>query len=223
VADVKESGSGTGRARWKQNPEAVKENILRVAEEVFAEHGLSGARVAEIAARTETSKRMIYYYFGDKQGLYRSTLEEAYHRVRSGEEELHLDGFDPLEAMRRLVEFTFDHHRRNPHFVRLVMIENVHNAEYLSASTSIAELNRGAISQLERIIERGKKEGLFKSDLDPLAVHWHISALSFFNLSNQSTFGRVFGERLFDEAHQVKLRSQAVESVLAIVTAHHSR
>lgn len=207
------------RARWKQNPEAVKANILRVAGEVFAKQGLSGARVDEIAARTETSKRMIYYYFGDKEGLYLCALEEAYARVRSKEKELDLGGLAPADALRRLVEFTFEHHRDHPDFIRLVMIENIHNGDYLGRSEAIRDLNEGAVSRLEEIIERGCHEGVFRPGVDPLVVHWQISALSFFNVSNRPTFSRIFGDRLAQDAGQDLLRETAVRAVLGTVLA----
>lgn len=205
------------RTKWKQNPEAVQANILRVAREVFSQHGLSGARVDEIAARTETSKRMIYYYFGDKEGLYLRALEDAYRSVRTEEDALDLEGLDPVTALRRLVEFTFDHHRRNEDFIRLVMIENVHAARYLGKSEAIRELNRGAITHLEDILSRGKAEGMFRPDVDALTLHWQISALSFFNVSNKHTFNHIFGDRFADDAGQSVLREQAVRAVLCSV------
>ncbi|NKX45957.1 TetR/AcrR family transcriptional regulator [Roseicyclus persicicus] len=206
------------RSGWKQNPEAVQADILRVALEVFARNGLSGARVEEIAARTRTSKRMIYYYFGDKEGLYLRSLEEAYRSVRAQEAALDLEGLGPVDALRRLVEFTFDHHRQNEDFIRLVMIENIHKARFLENSKAIRDLNKGVIASLERVIARGKAEGLFRADVDPLAVHWQISALSFFNVSNRSTFTKVFGDRLSDDAGQAMLKEQAVRAVLGAVT-----
>jgi AcrR family transcriptional regulator len=205
------------RSSWKQNPEAVQADILRVALKVFARSGLAGARVEEIAALTQTSKRMIYYYFGDKEGLYLRSLEEAYRSVRTQEAKLDLEGLGPVEALRRLVEFTFDHHRQNEDFIRLVMIENIHKAQFLETSGVIRDLNKGVIASLERVVARGKAEGLFRADVDPLAVHWQISALSFFNVSNRYTFAKVFDERLSDEDGQKMLREQTVRAVLGAV------
>jgi len=216
---LKSKGGRESRARWKQNPEAVQANILRVAREEFAKNGLSGARVDEIAARTETSKRMIYYYFGDKEGLYRRVLEAAYREVRAGEQELDLEGLTPEEALRRLVEFTFDHHHRNPEFIRLVMIENIHHGSYLKQSKTIRDLNRGAIEHLERVLERGRRSGVFRSDADPLVVHWQISAFSFFNVSNTATFSVIFGDRLSKPSGQTLLRRWVAETVLRSVLA----
>ena len=146
--------AGNGRQGWKQDPAGVRANILAVAREEFAASGLSGARIDEIAAKTRTSKRMIYYYFTDKDGLYREVLEEAYREVRAGEEALELGDLKPIEALRRLVEFTFDHHSRNPDFIRLVMIENIHDARYLARSPGIKKVNKTAIDRLERIYGR---------------------------------------------------------------------
>ena len=205
------------RPRWKQNPEAVQEDILRVALEEFAKRGLSGARVDEIAARTESSKRMIYYYFGDKEGLYRRVLETAYSEVRSGERDLDLEGLEPDAALRRLVEFTFDHHHRNPDFIRLVMIENIHHGSYLQQSELIRDLNSDAISQLADVLERGRAKGIFREDADPLIVHWQISAYSFFNVSNEASFSVIFGDRLTKPSGQKLLRRWVSDSVLRTV------
>ncbi len=182
----------------------------------FAAKGLSGARVDTIASRTRTSKRMIYYYFGDKLGLYTRALEAAYMKVREGEEALDLDHLPPAEALARLVAFTFDHHRKNPDFIRMVMIENIHNAENLAASQVIRDLNVAAIEKLADICRRGQAEGIFRPDIDPVALHWQISAASFFNVSNRPTFSAIFGPELYDEDAQARLRDQTVESILGL-------
>jgi AcrR family transcriptional regulator len=207
----------TGRGGWKQDPAGVQSNILAVAMSEFADNGLSGARIDEIAAKTRTSKRMIYYYFGDKDGLYRRVLEEAYRKVREGEQKLDLDHLPPVDALSRLVEFTFDHHSRNPDFIRLVMIENIHNGAYLEQSELIGSLNAGAIEKLAEICRRGREMGLFRQDVEPLELHWQISALSFFNVSNRATFSRIFGDSLYEPGGQERLRSHVVEMVLRFV------
>jgi AcrR family transcriptional regulator len=210
-----EDGAATGaRQHWKRDPDGVRSDILAVAMKEFAANGLAGARIDEIAARTRTSKRMIYYYFGDKDGLYRRVIEEAYREMREGEEELKLDHLPPVEALRRLVEFTFDHHCRSRDFIRLVMIENIHDAHYLEQSGLIKELNRGAISRLEELCRRGEFEGHFRHGLKPIELHWQISALCFFNVSNQATFARIFGDDLWTEQGQRSLRDVVVNTIL---------
>jgi AcrR family transcriptional regulator len=205
-----------GRSGWKQDPAGVRKNILAVAMAEFAANGLSGARIDEIAAKTSTSKRMIYYYFGDKEGLYGRVLEEAYRQVRAGEQELELDHLPPVEALKVLAEFTFDHHRRHPDFIRIVMIENIHHGAYLEQSELIRLLNAGAIQKLEAICRRGREAALFRDDVTPLELHWHISAISFFNVSNRATFSRIFGNALFAADGQQALRRHLVEMVVGL-------
>jgi AcrR family transcriptional regulator len=220
-ASKKEKSSGS-RQRWKQDPEAVRSDILRVATEEFATNGLSGARIDEIASKTRTSKRMIYYYFDDKDGLYRQVLEEAYRKVRAQERELDIDRLDSIEALKRLVEFTFEHHSRNPDFIRLVMIENIHHGAYIEQSEVISRLNRTAIDKLAAIYRKGRREGVFRSGIKPLDIHWQISALSFFNVSNRATFTRIFGDELATNAGQSRLRKLVVATVLRFVLTPES-
>ncbi|WP_319530207.1 TetR/AcrR family transcriptional regulator [uncultured Cohaesibacter sp.] len=204
---------------WKQDPEAVRADILRAAKTEFAKHGLAGTRVKDIADRIQTSRRMIFYYFSDKEGLYRAVLEEAYKSVREAEEELNLDGLPPIKALSKLVEFTFDHHRQNEDFIRLVMNENMLNGQYITQSTSLHITNTKVIKQLSRICEAGVKEGVFKPGLSPLELHWQISALSFFNVSNRSTFSVIFGNELFSEDGQVTMRQHIVDCIVSSVLA----
>lgn len=201
----------------RKNPEATKENIISVATAEFAAHGLAGARIDEIASRTQTSKRMIYYYFGDKEGLYRKVLEECYARVRAGETELNLQDLSPVEAMTALVEFTFDHHRSNPDFVRLVMIENIHNAEHLTVSEHIHSANIGVIDRISDIYHAGVKSGAFRKELEPIQIHWMISALAFFNVSNTATFSRVFEWEVDSAQNQSALKRETVSAVLRFI------
>ncbi|WP_346913624.1 TetR/AcrR family transcriptional regulator [uncultured Roseibium sp.] len=217
IDDSSTSETGTNRARWKQDPEGVRADILAVALEEFSRNGLSGARMDDIAAKTRTSKRMIYYYFGDKDGLYRKALEAAYKKVRTGEEKLDLEHLPPKEALERLVEFTFDHHRKNPDFIRLVMIENIHHGRFLEQSDAIKKLNAAAISQIRNIYDKGVRDGVFRAGLTPLRIHWLISAISFFNVSNATTFSLLFGNELQTEAGQVCLSADACQTVLKFV------
>jgi len=201
-----------------QDPEGTRQNIIEVAAQEFALNGLSGARIDEIAAKTRSSKRMIYYYFGSKEGLYLSALENAYRQVREGEAQLDVAGLPPLDALKRLVEFTFDHHHQHEEFIRMVMIENIHHGEFLERSDVIRELNVTAIGNIEAIYAKGLADGVFRPGLDPLEIHWQISALCFFNVSNRATFSKIFGKDVGSPAAQASLRQQAVEMVLRFVT-----
>ncbi|WP_332305269.1 TetR/AcrR family transcriptional regulator [Rhizobium sp. GR12] len=212
------TSNGTREIRQaKRDPEGVRRDILSVAMEEFSQNGLSGARIDEIAARTRTSKRMIYYYFTDKEGLYQRVLEEAYAKVRGGESDLELDGMEPTAALEKLCRFTFDHHRRNPAFIRMVMIENIHHGRHMQSSETIRQLNRPAIDALESVLLRGQKSGIFRNGIDALELHWQISALSFFNVSNVATFSFIFGDSLFTDEGQETLSRRVSDMVLRYV------
>jgi len=214
------TSKGTAETRpAKRDPEGVRRDILSVAMEEFSQNGLSGARIDEIAARTRTSKRMIYYYFTDKESLYQHVLEEAYAKVRGGESDLGLDELEPVAALEKLCRFTFDHHRRNPAFIRMVMIENIHHGRHMQSSGTIRELNRTAIDALESVLVRGQQSGIFRQGIDPLELHWQISALSFFNVSNVATFSFIFGDSLFTDHGQETLSRHASDMVLRYVLA----
>jgi AcrR family transcriptional regulator len=206
-----------GRPQRTNDPSRTQADILAVAAEEFATHGLSGARVDAIAERTRTSKRMIYYYFRDKEGLYRAVLENAYSVVRAVEANLALDAKDPEGALRSLVEQTFENDDANEAFVRLVAIENVHRAEHLSDVGSIREINRGVIDIIERILERGRAAGKFRADLDAIDVHMAISAMCFFRVSNKYTFGKIFKVDLSSPVRREKHKRMAVDAILRLV------
>lgn len=199
------------------DPERTKAQILRAAIVEFGEKGLAGARIDAIAAATQTSKRMIYYYFDSKDGLYLAALEQSYSRVRDSELQLQLDDMDPETALRCLVTVMFDHHLDNEHYIRIVMSENINRGRYLRQSSKIQELNRPAITLLRTIYERGVAAGLFRPGLDATDIHASISALSFFNVSNRHTFGLIFQQDIQSPAYQANRRENVVQMILRYV------
>ncbi len=215
-----EKKSNKGRPRASDADVASTRNdILRVAHQEFATQGFSGASINAIAEKISTTKRMIYYHFTDKEHLYREVLQSAYEEMRKGESQLNLEGMDPVAALRRLVEFTFDHHWQSPEFIRLVMIENIHHAEHLQQITRLKALNNSTLDRLQRILQRGVDAAVFRDGIKAVELHWHISALCFFNVSNRSTFSYVHGDTVFNTAGQRRLRAQVTESILRLVAA----
>jgi len=192
-------------------------DILKVATAEFADKGLSGARVDAIAAATETSKRMIYYHFGSKEGLYLAVLEESYRRIREIESHLNLEDLAPEDALRKLVAFTFDYQHDNEDFIRLVMNENMHRGEYLARSKTIQDLNVPAIEAVRRVYERGVKAGVFRRGVDPVDLHMSISALAFFNVANRHTFSLIFKRDISAPAAQRARRDSVVEMIVRYV------
>jgi AcrR family transcriptional regulator len=176
----------------KYDAAKTKRNILSVATREFAKHGFNGARIDAIAARTSTTKRMIYYYFGGKEPLYVAVLEQEYARIRASEAALQLELLEPEEAIRRLTEFTFDYDHANPDFVRLVAIENIHHGRHLAKSTRIRRVNSTIVEAIEAILQRGRRQGVFHARVRAIDVHMLMSALCFFHVSNLYTFGAIF-------------------------------
>ncbi len=199
------------------DPERTMAGILEVANAEFSEKGLAGARIDEIAAATKTSKRMIYYYFGSKEGLYLAVLEESYRRMRAIEAELHLEDLPPEDALRRLVGFTFDHHHGNEAYIRLVMSENMERGAYLAQSKIIQKLNVTAIESIRKLYERGVAQGVFRAQLDPVDIHKSISALTFFNVSNQHTFGLIFKKNTQAAQALTARRDSIIEMIVRFV------
>lgn len=188
------AGTGAGPAPVRRRaPERTRLDILDAATAEFSEKGFAGGRVDDIAARTRTTKRMIYYYFGGKRQLYAAVLERAYGAIRDAEAALDVADLPPLEALRRIVEVTFDHHAAHPEFVRLVSVENIHEGRNVAASSVIRERNAAVISTLGALIARGEGAGVFRPGLDALDLHMLISSFCFYRVSNRHTLKAIFG------------------------------
>jgi AcrR family transcriptional regulator len=207
----------------QRDAERTRTEILDVATREFADQGFAGARVDEIAARTRTTKRMIYYYFESKERLYIEVLERAYARIRAAEREVDVDHLDPCAAIRRLAELTFDHHDSHPEFIRLVSIENIHHAEHMAKSKQLASLKNPVIELIERILERGRAAALFRSDVDPIDVHMMISAFCVFRVANRHTFRTLFERDLSDPDRREHYRRMLGDMVVEYLSATPSR
>lgn len=196
------------------DPARTKADILDVATRLFARDGLSGARVDEIAEATSTSKRMIYYYFGDKEGLYCAVLERAYLGIRRLERELDTESIDPIEAIAAIAAFTFDYQADHPDFARLVQIENIHGARHLRSMPGIRAHNAPVIAHLSRLLQRGEQSGAFRTGLDPVELHWLMSALATFNVANEATFSYLFKSDAPPADNGTHRRALVVDAVL---------
>ena len=203
--------------RRSKSAERTMADIIAVATREFAEKGLAGARIDVITQAMRTSKRMIYYYFGSKEGLYVAVLEEAYRGIRAIESDLHLEDLTPEDALRKLVGFTVDYQLANPDFIRLVMTESIHRGQYLARSRTIHKLNLPAIEVLRRVCERGVEAGIFRSGIDAIDLHMSISALSFFNVANRHTFSQIFKRDLESAPALIARRDSIIEMVVRFV------
>ncbi|MCR6482928.1 TetR family transcriptional regulator [Amycolatopsis sp. OK19-0408] len=201
-----------------RDADRTRAEILDTAAREFAEKGFDGARVDEIAAKTRTTKRMIYYYFTSKDQLFVEVLERAYTVIRSLEQHLDVDHLDPAEAIRQLARLTFDHHESHPDFVRLVSIENIHRAEHIARSKALSNLANPALDVLTRILARGREAGQFREDVDALDVHMAISAFCVFRTANRYTFNAIFDRDMLDPALRDHHRRMVADMLVSYLT-----
>jgi AcrR family transcriptional regulator len=205
----------TGGARSGQrNPVRNQERILAAATEEFARYGLGGARVDRIAARAGANKRMLYYYYGNKEDLFLAVLEARYAHIRRAELGLHLLDLDPVRGMRRLVEFTWDYYLKHPEFLTLLNSENLHRARHLKRSRDIAAMHSPLIALLKNLLVRGERAGKFRKGVDPVQLYISIAALGYFYLSNRHTLSTIFERDLLAPKSKAERLKHMTELVL---------
>jgi AcrR family transcriptional regulator len=195
--------------------------ILKAARDEFCEQGFNGARVDSIAARAKANKRLLYHYYGNKEALYGAVLLDAYREIRQGERELTLSKHPPIEAMDRLVRFTFRHFLANPWFPRLLAVENLQNARFLKRIKDIPAINSPLVAELTDILKRGHESGVFRTDTDPMQLYISIAGLGYFYVSNMKTLSVIFDRDLNDFAMIQEREAQAVQMVLDYLRAPH--
>lgn len=192
---VAQSSPKSGRV-GEVSAEGTQQNLLTAARMAFAQGGLEGARVDDIARRAGVNKQLVYHYFGSKDGLYTAVLQEIYKDIRKQESALTLEAFPPEEAMRKLIEFSFDYLEKSPDFVRILADENIHHGRHLRGSQAVQEVNRPIVDLIRNTLERGVDHGVFKRGLDPLHVYLSIAGMSFFFFANIHTLSRAFDSGL---------------------------
>jgi AcrR family transcriptional regulator len=207
------AASRSAAMRKPKAPEANRARIVAAAIDEFASRGFKGASMDAIAARTHTTRALINYYFGSKEKLYIAVLEQVYSEIRDAESKLDLDHLAPIDAVRRIVEFTYNYYVEHEGFVRLVVAENQARGRHLRKSPTMRTLNRPIIDRLADVIVRGQAEGLFGRDIDPVEVHKAIAALGMFNVSNQYTFGAIF-QREMGAKGNLRARRETVSEVI---------
>jgi AcrR family transcriptional regulator len=193
-----------------------RDAILAAARDEFAEHGLGGARVERIAERAGLNKRLIYYYFENKDALFSAVLEQTYLDIREAEKRLHLADLTPAEAVRKLTEFTWNYYLEHPEFLTLLNSENLHRARHLDGSARVRELNSPLIQSLAELLERGRRDGSFRGGVDPVQLYISIAGLSYFYLSNNHTLSAIFGRNLMAP----KARSERLSHICDVILGY---
>lgn len=202
-----------GRPALK-DAEQTRARILDAASGEFARVGLSGARVERIAQVAGVNVRMLYYYFSSKDKLFLAVLERTYETIRESEKGLELDQGDPVEAVRRLVRFTWDFELSNPEFIPLLNSENLHGGRHLRESEVVRKLHSPLLAMIRRLLERGARTGVFRSDVDPMQFYITIASLGYFYLSNQHTLSTIFGRDLLEPRRRAARLAHMIDVVL---------
>ncbi len=198
----------------RRNPAKNQERILKAATAEFARAGLGGARVDRIAERAGANKRMLYYYYGNKEALFLAVMEASYERIRSAERGLHLAEVDPEEGIRRLVEFTWAYYLKNPEFLTLLNSENLHKARHIRRSKNIPAMHSPFVATIEDLLRRGVQAGKFRRGVDAVQLYISIASLSYFYQSNRHTLSTVFARDLFAPRHRAERLKHMVDLVL---------
>jgi AcrR family transcriptional regulator len=200
-----------------RDPNATRARILAAAKVEFAKKGLGGARVDDIAARAKTNKRMLYHYFGNKEDLFRITLEDAYAEIRVAEAGLEIEKDEPITALKRLVRFTWSYYLANPEFITLVNSENLHKARHIKSSERMTEMSRPFVDRMRTLLERGARAKLFRKDLDPVQVNITIAAIGYYYLTNRFTGSIVFERDLMSDAALAQRLDFNIKTILRVV------
>jgi AcrR family transcriptional regulator len=197
-----------------RDPERTRARILEAARAEFAAHGLGGARVDRIAVAADANKRMLYYYFGNKDDLFLAVLEGAYEHIREAEKALRLTEVDPPEAIRRLVAFTWEYYLEHPEFMTLLNSANLHKARHLEKSTKVRSMHSPFVAMIEEILERGRKSGVFRAGVDPVQLYVSIASLTYFYLGNKYTLSAIFGRDLLSPRARAERLAHMTDLVL---------
>lgn len=207
-------GAGNTRARTTRNPERTREAILKAALSEFSRHGLNGARVDEIARRSRMNKRMIYHYFGNKEGLYLAALERTYSELRTAEQEMNLENMEPRAAMRRLVRMSYRYFHTHPHFISMLNTENLHQARILKKSPRIRDMHSPLVELIANILHRGHAAGVMRDDVDPVQLYISIASLGYFYFANNATLSTIFDRDLLTDEAMKQREDHVTEMVM---------
>lgn len=199
----------------RRDAEASRKALLAAARAAFARHGFAGARVDDIAAAAGCNKQLVYHHFGDKDALYLAVLEWIYEEIRAHERQLDLGGLPPAQAMRRLIESSFDHLARHPDFVALLNDENRQRAAHVARSAKLPRMNSPLVRMIRETLARGVSEGVFRPGVDAMQLYISIAGLAYFYFSNRGTLSAVFGRKLDTAAAETKRKRHVVDLVMA--------
>ncbi len=197
-----------------RDAERSRRGILDAALAEFAAHGLGGARMERLAVRAGVDKRLLSYYFVNKEGLFLAVLERAYENIRNEERKLNLTQEEPIEAIRRLISFTWNYYLAHPEFLTLLNSENLHRASHLKRSARVQSMHSPLVHTIAQVLERGHKAGVFRAGVDAVQLYISIAGLAYFCLGNSHTLSTIFGRNLLGTKAKLERLSHMTDLVL---------
>jgi AcrR family transcriptional regulator len=177
-----------------QAAQATRDAILRAATKVFARYGYDGGSVEKISRAAKSFDRMIYYYFGSKEGLFIAVIEDTYRRMNDAESALGLDESAPAASLRAVVRFVRGYYQKHPEFVTLLNTENLHKGRHIAKSSGAREYSSPAISVLDRLLAAGAAQGVFRTGVRARDLYLLIASMGYFYQSNRYTLSAFLGE-----------------------------
>lgn len=192
----------------ERNSQKSREDILNAAEIEFAEKGIYGTRVDEIAKQANINKRMIYEYYGSKEELYKAVLVNVYSRLGNQEIGVLSDKTDAVNAIRKLIKLYFKFLKENPSYVNLLQWENLNKGRYIQ-DADFTGIKDPTLELMRKVIKRGKDEGVFKPDIDTEQVIISLLTYCFAYFSNRYTLSKLMGKKL-DEEENINRRIEHV-------------
>ena len=187
------TASSGGRPVRKRDPEKTRARILAAAIAEFSARGYSGARTATIARRAKVNVRMLYHYFGGKDALYITVLEDVLAKLRKEELQLDFQDVAPIEGLVRLFDFIDAHFAQHPELRCLLAFENLNRAQHLRRSTRIPSMASPVLGLIERLLQRGVASGDLRPGIDPLTLYVAMVSLAYYGKSHAHTLSRIFG------------------------------
>ena len=189
----------------------TRKKILKAAEEEFASFGLNAARVDSIAKNAGVNKQLIYAHFVNKENLYSVILEKVYARLGEYEQNLVYSEFKGVETVKKIVLDYFDFLLENPNFVRLMLWENLNNAQYVS------EIRTNLFSGTRNLLCKGIEMGVVRSDLDIEQTAMSFNLFCFSAFSNVHTISKLLKKDLYTK-EELKKRAEHIADILTDYT-----
>jgi TetR/AcrR family transcriptional regulator len=180
--------------------------IVVAARKVFAQRGLAGARMDDIARVAGVNKALPYYYFRNKEELHRFVLETMIAQISAQMESPAVLSMDPPERVRALVNLTFDFVMRNPAYPRLIQREMM--ADRRPLHWMVVAHHRPLHKRAVKTIREGIARGQFRA-VDPDQMVFTIFGMIMYYFATGQLASQIWNRDIWNPRN-VEQRRRAV-------------